>query len=105
MRATGDAARATAGPTVGLSAAAKTEASRFVRSVLAPSTWLGGGTRPSARDTEAVATAAAALSPDALRVVAGICGAPSVEALSHSLSLLSPDNLSDLRDRFRHMGV
>ena len=61
MRATGDAAIPTAGPTVGLSAAAKTEASRFVRSVLAPSTWLGGGTRPSARDVEAVATAAGML--------------------------------------------
>jgi hypothetical protein len=93
---------------LGVDAAAREQASRFIHSVLAPAGLdvdKGTVSRPTARDVEVVGYELTQLSLGARRVVAGILGASSSEELIEMVNALTPDSLYDLRVHLSKMGI
>ena len=86
---------------------AQNEASEFIKTTLAgeEKSAGGGGGLDLEVELRQVGELAGKLSMKAVKIVAGICGAPSEEAFLQGAKNMTKEGLQDLRDGLRRMGV
>ena len=86
-------------------AGAQQEAKAFIGRLMGGDDVGEDGGAPISEDLAALATAAAALSEEALGIVASITGAPSAASFRQGFALLVPEDLKSMRRLFRRMGI
>ena len=59
----------------------------------------------TAESVRAITSRAKKLSPHAIKIVAGVTGAPSIEEFMHALDLMTPESLTKLRSDLNEMGI
>lgn len=86
---------------------AQAEASAFIKQTLAGEAGEGDltGKSASAEELRRIGVLASKLSPKAVKIVAGICGAPSEEYFLEAANQLTPESLAELRVGLAKMGV
>lgn len=81
------------------------EAKLFIADLMGGDEVDSEGGDPSAEELSALANKVQDLSPEALGIVASITGAPSAQSFKDGFRILAPEDLKQIRNLFRRMGL